>query len=304
MSKNESGWARFCDWVNGEREEPESRLFSIGQAPQREWKREQGQPKKEEGQRLKGFLGWYPVVSVLIGLGIIGVLLATVLALPAFGMADNPTNNEVPAHYLEHTLEDTGATNAVAGMILNYRGFDTFGESCVLFLAVSCVFVLLLRDENNSRFEDGQSVVQKRLSGWKRDIILKEVARLLMPFILLFGLYIMFNGHLSPGGGFSGGAVLGGGLILYSSAFGTKAVRRFFNGHVYHAVKITGLCLYAVLFGYYIFMGANGLADHIPLGTPGKLLSAGILLPINVAVGLEVACTMYGFYAMFHRGEL
>lgn len=299
MSKKESAWTRFTAWVNGEHEPAESRLFSMGMGPRKERRPEITLPKREEKQRLHGFLSWYPVASAVIGVILVGILLATVLVMPPFGEVSNPTNNEVPAHYLLHTREETGASNAVAGMILNYRGFDTFGESCVLFLAVSSVFILLLRDENNTSQKDlEQAQRQDRRRKRRQDVILQEAARLLSPFILLFGAYMLLGGHHSPGGGFSGGAVLGGALILYAAAFGQDAIRRFFNEKVYNTVRVIGLMLYAVLFGYYIFTGANGLDNHIPLEY------GGLILPIDIAVGLVVACTMYGFYAMFTRGEL
>ena len=121
---------------------------------------------------------------------------------------------------------------------------------------------------------------------------------------MLYGLYILCNGHLSPGGGFAGGSILGGALILCENAFGVKRVRSFFNHRVYHIIKVGALILYAVLICYTIYVGANGLENIIPLGKPGSILSAGIILPINIAVGLEVACTMYAFYTYFGRGEL
>ena len=299
MNKKQGSWARFVSWVNGDHEPAESRLFSIGTAPRRERRQEFALPKMEEKQKLKGFLTWYPAASVAVGLALVGVLMATVLSMPAFGQPENPTNNEVPAHYLQHTREETGASNAVSGMILNYRGFDTFGESCVLFLAVSCVFVLLLRDGNNtSQKELEEAVRQERLKKRRQDIILQKSAQLMVPLIFLFGAYMLLGGHHSPGGGFAGGAVLGGGLILYVAAYGHQAIRRFFNEKIYHIVRVCGLMLYAVLFGYYIYTGANGLENHIPLEY------GGLILPIDIAVGLVVASTMYGFYAMFTRGEL
>ena len=299
MNKKQGSWARFVSWVNGDHEPAESRLFSIGTAPRRERRQEFALPKMEEKQKLKGFLTWYPAASVAVGLALVGVLMATVLSMPAFGQPENPTNNEVPAHYLQHTREETGASNAVSGMILNYRGFDTFGESCVLFLAVSCVFVLLLRDGNNtSQKELEEAVRQERLKKRRQDIILQKSAQLMVPLIFLFGVYMLLGGHHSPGGGFAGGAVLGGGLILYVAAYGHQAIRRFFNEKIYHIVRVCGLMLYAVLFGYYIYTGANGLENHIPLEY------GGLILPIDIAVGLVVASTMYGFYAMFTRGGL
>ena len=55
---------------------------------------------------------------------------------------------------------------------------------------------------------------------------------------------------------------------------------------------------------YFIYMGANGWDDHVWLGIPGGIVSGGLILPINIAVGFEVACTMYCFYALFRKGGL
>ena len=125
-----------------------------------------------------------------------------------------------------------------------------------------------------------------------------------MPVLLLYGAYILCNGHLSPGGGFAGGSLIGGAMILCENAYGVNKVRTFFGHTVYHAVKVGALVFYAALIMYTIFVGSNGLENIFPKGTPGSLLSAGIILPINIAVGLEVACTMYAFYTYFVRGEL
>ena len=76
------------------------------------------------------------------------------------------------------------------------------------------------------------------------------------------------------------------------------------NEKVYGAVKVTALLLYALMMLYFIFTGANGLPSVVPLGTPGRILSAGLILPINIVVGMEVACTMYGLYSLFQRGRI
>lgn len=144
--------------------------------------------------------------------------------------AENPANNEVPARYIGQGLAETGAVNMVTGMILDYRAFDTFGESCVLFIASCCVMALLRID-----VEDGNDGLRRmaeendRLFEPKNDVILQKCASVLVPVIFLFGIYIVLNGHLSPGGGFSGGAVLGSGLILYLNAFGFRKTERFFT---------------------------------------------------------------------------
>ena len=64
------------------------------------------------------------------------------------------------------------------------------------------------------------------------------------------------------------------------------------------------LSFYALSKSYSFFTGANHLESHIPPGTPGNILSSGLILPLNICVGLVVACTMYGFYALFRKGDL
>lgn len=100
--------------------------------------------REERGIRI--FHRIYQVMSVLLCFSIIFVLLWTIAYLPVFGNAGNPDNNEVSARYIEKGLDETGAVNIVTGMILDYRAFDTFGESCVLFIASCCVFALLRID--------------------------------------------------------------------------------------------------------------------------------------------------------------
>jgi len=233
------------------------------------------------------------------------LMLTTVALLPRFGSDTNPVVNETIRRYVENGLEEVGATNLVTNIILVYRGFDTYGESCVLFLGASAVAMLLEADRKNTSREDKRELKEyDRLDRSGNNQILRHLATVLAPIVMLYGMYILCNGHLSPGGGFAGGSILGGALILCENAFGYERVRKFFNRKVSTAIRVAALLLYAVLICYTIFVGANGLENRIPLGTPGSFLSAGIILPINVAVGLVVACTMYSFYAYFGRGEL
>ena len=255
---------------------------------------------------MKIFQRFYIVMSVLLCALIIGVFLWTTVHLPPFGSADNPANNEVPTRYIESGVAETGAINFVTGMILDYRAFDTFGESCVLFIASCCVLVLLRIDASNgkSRARSRGPQEDDRLFEPKNDVILQRAAFILVPLILVFGVYIVLNGHLSPGGGFSGGAVLGSGLILYLNAFGFAKTERFFTEKVYRRVTLCALTFYCLAKSYSFFTGANHLESGIPLGTPGAILSSGLILPLNICVGLVVMCTMYAFYTLFRKGGM
>lgn len=250
---------------------------------------------------LKLFHKVYVVAAILFCVVLVGLLLYTVSYLPRIGNSANPDNNVVSKRYIEQGLQETGALNIVSGMILTYRAFDTFGETNVLFIATCCVMVLLMVDDAILK---KQRVKNDRRFEPKNDGILQGTVFVLCPIIFIFGIYIILNGHLSPGGGFSGGAIIGAGLMLYTSAYGFEKTQRFFDEHIYKIAKITALCMYGIIGSYFYITGANGIENHIPLGVPGHILSSGIILPINICVGLEVACTMYAFYALFRRGGL
>ena len=250
-----------------------------------------------ERRELRLYQHLSPVLTAVLCTVIIAFLLLTVTALPSFGSDSMPTNNEVTERYLEQGLAETGAVNAVAGMILDYRAFDTLGESHVLFTAAMAVLILLLSAKERPEPEQQARIMQG-------DPILRQTARIIVPMTLVYGVYIIFNGHLGPGGGFSGGAVLGGGLILYAIAFGFERLEKVLNMKVYRAVVLCALCFYSLAKCYSFFCGANHLETIFKTGTPGAIFSAGLILPLNIAVGLVVACTMYGFYSLFQRGRI
>ncbi len=246
----------------------------------------------------KTFRGVYIAISCVIAICVIAVLLYTVSYLPPYGEAANPVNNEVTERYIEKGMEETGAVNIVAGVILDYRAFDTFGESCVLFVA-SCSVMMLL-----SKAKKGKGAEMLSNYNPKRDPVLRSLAKILVPFNLMLGVYVVFNGHLSPGGGFSGGAIMGASLILWSSAFGYRKVKTVLTEKRVKIVTFMSLSFYAIAKGYSFFTGANHLHSVISPGVPGRIISAGLILPLNIAVGCVVTMTMYSFYALFTREEI
>lgn len=151
----------------------------------------------------------------------------------------------------------------------------------------------------------------------KQPLILRIIVGLAVPFIMVFGLYIIFNGHLSPGGGFSGGAILGAGMSLLALAYGQQRVRQFFTFTTFRNLSCVALLFYALVKGVSFFTGATetyakaeGIAKAgegfkiLPLGTPGNIFSAGLILPLNICVGMVVGCTIYGLFALFSEGEV
>lgn len=104
----------------------------------------EGNPKKENVKTVKNKGNiLYKVTSILLSVGIIAILLITVSHLPTQGSADVPAVNEVFTRYVQDSVEETGALNTVASVILDYRAFDTFGEASMLFTATIAVVALI-----------------------------------------------------------------------------------------------------------------------------------------------------------------
>ena len=240
----------------------------------------------------------FPAMSGILAAVMILFLLSAVLRLPAFGSAYTPpAQSETIRRYIEKGLSETGAVNVVAGVILDYRAFDTLGESHVLFAAAAAVFILLLYARDPEESPESKAIL-------RNDPILRNTAKVLIPIIILFGFYVVFNGHLGPGGGFSGGAIIGSGLILYDMSFGPDRLRRILNLKSYRITVLCALLFYSLAKCYSFYCGANGLETIFTTGTPGRIFSAGLILPLNMAVGIVVACTMYGFFALFTREKI
>jgi multicomponent Na+:H+ antiporter subunit B len=272
-------------------------------------------PGKLEG-RLQSV---YRIVAAVM-IVLMFVLLATaMLGMPEIGDKNNPDNNEVARRYIENGLDETGAVNIVSGMILDYRAFDTFGESCVLFVATICVTIMLRIDGRGGAGDDEETESSKKAFGIREsafakldnrnyepenDTILRKSALIVFPIIMVFGVYVILNGHISPGGGFSGGAILGAGFVLFLSAFGFNKTERFMNANTVRIITLVALLVYCLSKCYSFFTGANHLESGIPLGTPGAILSSGLILVLNICVGMVVACTMYSFYALVRRGRI
>jgi multicomponent Na+:H+ antiporter subunit B len=138
-----------------------------------------------------------------------------------------------------------------------------------------------------------------------KDAILREIGKVVIPFIQIFGIYIILNGHLSPGGGFSGGTILGVSLIMH------KLIEEPYKSSIKISERTVmqftcfSLILYGILKGYSFITGGGEfeLLD-IPLGIPGRILSGGMLMPLNIAVGIIVCFTIYTLYTLFDKGEI
>lgn len=254
-------------------------------------------PSRERLDRIKA------IAAILLCCVLIAIMSITVVDMPDFARADSMTGSEVAKFYVENSLEETGALNIISTIILDYRGFDTLGESHVLFIAVCSVLILLKTSPTDASAALGAYKYHDYREEPYDDEILLTGSRVVIPLIIMFGIYIIANGNLSPGGGFSGGAVIGAGLILYLSVYGYQPTRRFMRFRVFKALSASALISYSCFKCYHFVTGYNEIESIFGNGTVGSIFSGGMLLFLNAFVGIVVACTMYAMFTMFRRGD-
>ena len=122
----------------------------------------------------------------------------------------------------------------------------------------------------------------------KESMIVDLVSRKLVPYILLFGLYLISYGHLSPGGGFLGGVVLSSAVLLLCLARGVKATRLLFTSRAVGVLEIAAFTLFLVMAAAGMAVGVSFLGNFLPVGRIGEVPSAGFILFLNLVIGLEV----------------
>ena len=234
---------------------------------------------------------WLQVKVPAFVCSVLGLLLFRGL----YSLAGERSLPEASAHYLARTLEETGALNVVGALLLDYRAFDTLGETTVIFAAVSGVSILL---SGGKRVHSGHGL----------SYIVKRGMALLTPFILLYAASILFLGHLTPGGGFQGGSVFATVAILMCVVYGTGFEASRISSKSKETLEAGGAILF-VLVGLLGIAWGAGFLSNLPApfsaGTPGSLLSAGSMPLLNIAVGLKVGAGLSSiFYAMIKILEL
>ena len=133
-------------------------------------------------------------------------------------------------------------------------------------------------------------------------IVLKVAAKLLLPFILLFALYVQFHGDFGPGGGFQAGVIFGAGIILYALVFGIGHARAVIAPGVVRVFAALGVLLYTGVGVASMLLGGNFLDYGVLAEHPVAGQHLGILL-VELGVGLTVGAVMILlFYAFAAEG--
>ena len=138
-----------------------------------------------------------------------------------------------------------------------------------------------------------------------RDYIFKRIAAIFVPFICIFGFYVILHGASSAGGSFAGGIILGLAFIVYATVYGVEEGKSKLPSKVLNLVESYGTLFYVLVGLVGVFRGAPFLSNKlagISLGRPGSIFSGGLISILGIGVGIRVANTMITlFFTM--KGE-
>lgn len=174
--------------------------------------------------------------------------------------------------------------NSVTSLLAAYRGYDTMFETTVIFTA-GVSLILLLRRPRREGYLQASAPMHDQ-------VILRVVTKLSIPFILLFGFYVITHGELGPGGGFQGGVILATAFILFALVFGRPALYRVIPPPVSDALTGVGVLIYSGTGAACMLLGGKFL-DYAVLdpASPGDGESLGMTL-VEYGVGITVSMVM------------
>ena len=227
------------------------------------------------------------LVAITIAAAALPMLIG-VAGLPRPGDPSAAVHTHVAARYIAQGAHETGADNLVTGVLLNYRGFDTFGEVMIIFAALAAVMAVLPRGATGL---PGAGAA----SGIPISPIVAFIIRLTAPFIAAFGAFVIFKGHVSPGGGFQGGVILGALLMMLSLVLGRGVDRPLIPARsarwlqaaaplAFFVVGMLGLALTGAVLGYPAEPGRELLRElmmlflEIGIGVGGGAIILGLFL--------------------------
>lgn len=183
--------------------------------------------------------------------------------------------------FTDNFYAETGARNAVAGIYLNYRMFDTLFEALMLMVSVMEVINVSWSNKHEEVYQHQPDFINRKGNS---EIIIRMVG-IVYPFVVLIGLYIILNGHVSPGGGFQGGTILATALITRYLVYPNFDIN-LDRIEVIEKIIFVFILLVPVI---YVFIG---------LVPKSNLTNEAYMIIMNTLIGFKVFC---GLSIIFYR---
>jgi multicomponent Na+:H+ antiporter subunit B len=226
-------------------------------------------------------------VAAFAALAVLALLLVwAVTGLAHFGDGTGAYATEA----VKATTSGRHVTNTVAGVTFDVRGIDTLGEELILFCAAIGSTVLLRGHRDEGRVEAATREDDRAAPGIPAS--LRLLGAVLVGPVVMFGAYVVAHGHLTPGGGFQGGVILAAALLLVYVAGRVLTLERVRPVALVEVADALGAAAFVLVAVGGLIFGVAAMANFLPLGTQGSLLSGGTIPVLSVLVGIEVAGAM------------
>ena len=214
---------------------------------------------------------------------------------PRLGDPEAPVHQHVAPWYLEKTPELIDIPNVVTAILGSFRAYDTLGEVIVVLTAAIGVMLLL-----GTRHRSSARPVQSASSSdaLRHHLIPRILGRLLIPFIILFGLYVQFHGEYGPGGGFQAGALVAAAIILYALLEGEGPALTVIPLSAITVMIAGGALLYGAVGIAGIIFGGNFLDYSVLLDNPVTSQQIGIIV-IELGIGVTVCGALLSIFHAF-----
>jgi multicomponent Na+:H+ antiporter subunit B len=255
------------------------------------------------------------LISVLLAGGL---MILSMADFPSWGDDMSPASLHLSSYFLEQAYEQTATPNIVTAVLGDYRGFDTMLETVVVFLAAQSCFLIIraprevcIPDLYMYRHKATGIVVRKRSmcvvddedycferidSDWTpQDVVISTVSRFVIPFIQLFGLYVLAHGHYSPGGGFQGGVIFSASYVLLAISTDLRTMVRKLSERTTHLLSAAGVLVFSGVGLFCLASGANFLDYGGLQGFMGETLASGHsngILLVETGVGMTVTAAL------------
>lgn len=234
------------------------------------------------------------LISLVPVVAVGGLLLFAAQDFPEWGDPASPASTSpVSSHFIQSTGVDTEVPNMVTAVLADYRGFDTMFETVVVFIAGMAVLAILKSSARRKGKREHEVEAEP-------DLIVTNTVRLIVPVIQIFAFYVLAHGHVSPGGGFQGGVVMGASFILVALAWDLEVALARFSAEKCILVAALGIVLYGGI-GFLSMLLGGEFLDYAELEkvlpVSREMARYHAMLGVEIGVGFTVTAIMFSLYA-------
>lgn len=234
------------------------------------------------------------LISLVPVVAVGGLLLFAAQDFPEWGDPASPASTSpVSSHFIQSTGVDTEVPNMVTAVLADYRGFDTMFETVVVFIAGMAVLAILKSSGRRKGKREHEVEAEP-------DLIVTNTVRLIVPVIQIFAFYVLAHGHVSPGGGFQGGVVMGASFILVALAWDLEVALARFSAEKCILVAALGIVLYGGI-GFLSMLLGGEFLDYAELEkvlpVSREMARYHAMLGVEIGVGFTVTAIIFALYA-------